>query len=244
MEVVSFSETKATVKTYVYEDLATSNWIPVHPDSVRFHISVMSGNRHNDLYLQNENVTTTQSYNVITQIAAGKNVTSELPIGDYVIQNRGKVSIHAGESILLADGFIANEGSYFRAYIEPFFSCDYVALVPDKGSSNEIFPVILDYSVEKTDNENILNNEPYLKLYPNPSAGEVTIEYAQSRAESVEITLYDNFGKLVYKLKNRTQHDVGVYKITLNGVELPNGIYFCTLKTENEQRTEKLMIVR
>ena len=139
---------------------------------------------------------------------------------------------------------IADEGSYFRAYIDPFFNCDYVALAPEKGGSNETFPVILDYNVEKTDNENILDSKSYLKLYPNPSASEVTIEYALSRAESVEITLYDNFGKLVYKLKNRTQHDAGVYKITLNGVELPNGIYFCTLKTENEQRTEKLMIVK
>jgi hypothetical protein len=68
------------------------------------------------------------------------------------------------------------------------------------------------------------------------------IFYLQS--ESVEITLSDNLGKLVYKLKNRTPHDAGIYKITLNGVELNSGIYFCTLRTETEQRTEKLLIVK
>jgi hypothetical protein len=189
-------------------------------------------------------VATTKNYNVITQVEAGKNVTSELPVGDYIIQNGGKVSIHAGESIYLANGFSATPNSYFRAYIDPFFSCEYVASLPEKGGSNETSPVITDYSVEKTDQENILDRESYLKLYPNPSAGEVTIEYYLNRSELVEIALYDNFGKLVYKLKNRTPHDVGIYKITLNGVELPNGIYLCTLKTENEQKTEKLVIMK
>jgi hypothetical protein len=248
MGVVNYSETEATVKTYVYEvSDASPYWLPCHPDSVRFHISVTceSASLHHDhLYLQNEMVNTTESYNVINHVAAGKNVTPELPTGNYMIQNGGKVSIHAGESVLLADGFTASEGSYFRAYIEPFFSCDYTAPAPAKGVNNEIFSVIGDYSVEKTDEENVWNREAYLKLYPNPSAGEVTIEYFLNRSDLVEIALYDNFGKLVYKLKNRTPHDAGVYKITLNGVDLPNGIYFCTLKTENEQKTEKLMMVR
>ena len=92
--------------------------------------------------------------------------------------------------------------------------------------------------------EPITDRESYLKLYPNPSTGNVTIEYNLNKSELVEISLHDNFGKLVYSLKNRAPHDAGVYKITFNGVELPAGIYFCTLRTENGQKTEKLLIVR
>jgi len=73
---------------------------------------------------------------------------------------------------------------------------------------------------------------------------QVTIEYNLNHSEIVEITLHDNFGKRVYKLQNRAAHDAGVYKIMLTGVDLPAGIYFCTLKTENTQKTEKLLIVR
>jgi hypothetical protein len=244
MEVVNVSDTEATLRTYVYEVLTPGSnieWIPAPPEEVRFHIAIMSDNLHTKHFLQNETVTTTKNYNALTNIAAGKNVTTEIPIGDYVIQSNGKVSLRAGETITLSDGFHAHAGSYLKALIEPLFICDYVA--PGKRSGNVQQYVINDYIVKQTETT-VMDKDYYLKLYPNPSAGEVTVEYNLNRSELVEITLHDNFGKLVYKLKNRTPHDAGVYKITLNGVELPNGIYFCTLKTETGQKTEKLMIAR
>ena len=136
-------------------------------------------------------------------------------------------------------------GSYFHAFIEPFFTCIYAATLTNAENDKEQFSVIQDYNVEKHDWDEIVPvKEPYLKLFPNPSSGDVSIEYNTNHSENVEITLRDSFGKPVYILKNRTPHDSGVYKITLTGVELPTGIYYCTLKTENHQKTEKLMIVR
>jgi len=244
MEVVNVMETDATVRTYVYEVINPGHikWIPTHPDSVRFHIAVMRDNLHNELFLQNEVEPTTKNYTAITTIAAGKNVTPEKPIGDYVIRSGGSVGLHAGESITLADGFHAQAGSFFKTHIEPFFICDYKAPAPAKSGGNEPLYVISDYSVEKTGVDKVVRD--YMKIYPNPSAGGVTIEYNLSLSELVEITLHDNSGKLVYKLRNRTPHEAGVYKITFSGVELPNGIYLCTLKTETGQKTEKLIIAK
>jgi len=244
MEVVNVMETDATVRTYVYEVINPGHikWIPTHPDSVRFHIAVMRDNLHNELFLQNEVEPTTKNYTAITTIAAGKNVTSEKPIGDYVIESGGSVGLQAGESITLADGFHAQAGSFFKTHIEPFFICDHKAPAPVKSGENELQYVISDYTVEKTGVDKVVRD--YMKIYPNPSAGEVTIEYNLSLSELVEITLHDNSGKLVYKLRNRTPHEAGVYKITFSGVELPNGFYLCTLKTETGQKTEKLIIAK
>ena len=252
MDIVSYSETEATVRTYVYEKInpatgATLGWIPTHPDEVRFNVHVTCDNLQYELLLQNHTETGTKTYNVITGIAAGKNVNSNEPVGNYTIISRANVSMHAGETILLADGFTASAGSFFHAYIEPFFTCTNTT-TRGRGCDNEYVYVIKDYSVEKSDVQNLeteaLGNELYLKLYPNPSTGNVTVEYNLNSSAVVEITLHDNSGKPVYTLKNRTPHDAGVYKITLSGVELPAGIYYCTLKTEKEQKTEKLMIVR
>ncbi|MCL2290029.1 MAG: T9SS type A sorting domain-containing protein [Bacteroidetes bacterium] len=208
----------------------------------------MHGNLYHKLYLQNHVETSTQNYSVITDIIAGKNVKPGETVGDYVIQSGANVVFHAGENIVFTDGFIAAEGSNFIAYVDPFFTCTHTTTAPPKGNNSEPVPVIESFSVEAINSLNseepVTEKEYYLKLYPNPSTGNVTIEYNLSKSELVEISLHDNFGKLVYNLKNRTPHDAGVYKITFNGVELPTGIYFCTLRTENGQKTEKLMIVR
>jgi len=253
MDVYSVSETEVTVRTYVYEEIdmqtgATLQWLPTHPDNVRFHFFVSCNNfQQEDLYLQNETETSTKIHNVLTNVWAGNHVNPNEPAGDYIIHSRGNVSLHAGEAIILSDGFTALDGSCFHAYVEPFFTCTYNA--PDRRcGEHEYASVIQNYSVEKSDFQDAeaaaRNNEFYLKLYPNPSNGNLTIEYNLNSSEVVEITLNDNSGKPVYMLKNRTQHEAGVYKIMLTGVELPNGIYYCTLKTENGQKTEKLMIVR
>jgi len=251
MDKQSVSQTEATVRTYVYEIIQTLggvkyDWIPVSPDKVRFNVFVTCDNLQYKLFLQNESENAAITYNAITGIEAGKNVNPDEPTGDYVILTGANVDLHAGESVVLSDGFTANFGSHFRAFIEPYFNCVFAAEVAEKGN-NEPISVITRYSVEKTEfpdlKEKVEENGLYLKLYPNPSTGNVTIEYNLSHSESVEITITDNFGKPVYKLKNRTPHDAGVYKILLTGVELPAGIYYCTLRTEKTQITEKLMLV-
>lgn len=67
-----------------------------------------------DLYLQNEIVTTTETYTTSNSIWAGKEVTTQKPYGDYVILSGGNVTLNSG-TIHLKPGFTASEGSSFRA---------------------------------------------------------------------------------------------------------------------------------
>ena len=254
MEPVSVSETSAIVRTYVYEVIDPApgkpRWIPAHPDSVRFHFSVMYDTLYRQLYLYNKVETSKKGYHAIDRIVAAGDYEipsdkgGEKVICPYIVQSGANVSFHAGKYIRLLEGFSAEYGSLFYAYIDPFFICEFVASASAKGNGEEPDLLIGDYSVAKTDEDVVIERDAYLKLYPNPASNEVTVEYFLNRSELVEVTLHDNFGKMVYKLKNRTPHDAGVYKITLNNVALPTGLYLCTLKTENNQITEKLIIVK
>ncbi|OJV35474.1 MAG: hypothetical protein BGO29_05165 [Bacteroidales bacterium 36-12] len=79
-------------------------------------------------------------------------------------------------------------------------------------------------------------------VYPNPALDYINIEYSLNRSESVEILLYDNSGKLVYRLKNKSVHETGAYLVKLNGIVLPSGIYHCVLQTENRKVTKQIII--
>lgn len=66
------------------------------------------------IYLQNETVTTTETHTTANTIWAGKEVTTQKPYGDYIIQPGGNVTLNS-ETIYLEPGFSALEGSTFRA---------------------------------------------------------------------------------------------------------------------------------
>ena len=208
----------------------------------------------NEIYLQNKVETSNAIYNAINKIEAGKNVTANVPVGNYTVQSGAAVSFRAGNTIILSDGFVASAGSTFRAYIEPFFFNTYSSMSSaNEENVEEQTPMVKGYTVEKSDfpkleedklEKRIEDLEFRLKLYPNPSAGYVTIEYNINYSEAVEISLHDSQGRLVYQLKNKEPHEAGVYQITLDGTGLPTGTYFCTLQTGTKRTTERLLIVR
>ena len=162
------------------------------------------------------------------------------------------VTYTAHEQVILKPGFHAKAGSNFRAYVEPCNACTQFLMVRVTENGEELVSQIMSQAIEKITEpqseekieKKMMDDEFYLKLYPNPSAGDVTIEYNTSKSDVVEILLHDSQGKLVYKLKNNSTHDSGMHRITLNGAELPAGIYFCTLQTGNKHTTEKLIIVK
>lgn len=175
------------------------------------------------------------------------------PTSWHTIESGQTAEYVAHESITLKPGFHAKAGSNFTARIEPCNSCTQFSkiTVTENGEELEVAQTmshaiekITDTQSEEKIDEKMMDNDFYLKLYPNPSAGDVTIEYTINKSEFVEILLHDNQGKLVYKLKNNSTHDSGVYQITLGGAELPAGIYYCTLQTENKRATEKLIIFK
>ncbi len=90
----------------------------------------------------------------------------------------------------------------------------------------------------------VSNEEKFkMSIYPNPTRGEFSIEYELNLPESVEIILYDSYGRSVYTLKSKSDHEFGHYKLTLNTKDISPGVYYCVLRTNSFIQTKELVFI-
>ena len=74
-----------------------------------------------------------------------------------------------------------------------------------------------------------------LKVYPNPTTGELRIENGEWRIEGIEV--YDIFGKKLSQISNLKSQISNLIDIS----HLQSGIYFIKIKTENQTLTKKII---
>ncbi len=81
-------------------------------------------------------------------------------------------------------------------------------------------------------NRNSYNSE--IKLYPNPTNGNVTIEYGE--ITDTKISIFNITGNIVYTV-NVTKKA----KVVLPVANIPSGVYYIKIQTNKQQRTIKLI---
>jgi hypothetical protein len=84
--------------------------------------------------------------------------------------------------------------------------------------------------------------------YPNPFNPRTIIPYRLPERSGVRIAVYDDYGREVAELVNACL-DAGVYQAVWNGrngsgVEVANGLYFCTLWSRERFSTVKMTVLR
>ncbi len=82
---------------------------------------------------------------------------------------------------------------------------------------------------------------PNTFIYPNPSSGEISIEFINNANSPVTISVYDNLGRLVY---TEIIDDLfaGDNELNVNLSNLENGIYFLELDLEEYKEIKKILI--
>jgi len=83
-------------------------------------------------------------------------------------------------------------------------------------------------------NDVVLQNE--ILVYPNPSTGIITVQCKPS-SENAKLSVYNLLGESVYEkaISSFSNHTID---LSAN----PNGVYFVSMKTENESSTSKIIL--
>jgi hypothetical protein len=79
--------------------------------------------------------------------------------------------------------------------------------------------------------------------YPNPFNPTTTIEYSLPDAGIVKVTIYNVLGQEISILVNQFKTQ-GVHKITFDAKNLPSGIYFYKMESNNFVQTKKLILLK
>ena len=240
-QVTNITTTSARLRTFVYNVVSNSGqnvgWVPAHPLDVRFHYFITDGNIIPNIYLQNQVVSSgTYNYRAVNQISSGRNVTTSVPIGDYVVQGVANVDLKARNAIYLKEGtkIIPSTGGFFNAEVAPIFTCSQypsgrLAMTPDKKPERRLFTREYDEK-SKIGKVNLLD----LKIYPNPTNEIINIDLG--RLSDVNYKLYSLEGRLILsnEFKNITK-----FKIDLSNNE--SGVYFIKLNINGESVSKKII---
>lgn len=83
-----------------------------------------------------------------------------------------------------------------------------------------------------------------LTLFPNPSAGPITIRVETSYADNkVSLELWDGKGAFIKRIKEPGFQEAGVFELTDDFSALAKGVYFVVLKGSSSAASERMILV-
>ena len=81
-----------------------------------------------------------------------------------------------------------------------------------------------------------------LNIYPNPSNGQLFVEYSAQKSSVAQLEMIDMLGKVVYQ-KNM-QLTSGRHTIRLDELNLDSGVYFLKMTDENNDQFSKKVVFK
>lgn len=142
--------------------------------------------------------------------------------------NAGAITaFHAGNEITLTDGFWAENGSDFHAFIQ---GCDF-----GLTSGGE------DRMPEQVQEITLPNQ---VTIAPNPFSGSTLVTYHLPAEQQATLLLLDATGKLLSTPVAAAMQAAGPHEFTLDAAGLPAGLYFLVLQTGEKRETKRLILTR
>jgi PKD repeat protein len=125
------------------------------------------------------------------------------------------------------------------------FSYALADLIDGEGMNtrNELLLRILNFFDIVSDvDENIIAENQLLKVFPNPSSEQITLEMESPVQMDANIYLYDLSGRIV--LMENSNINKGKNRISFNIGHLPDGLYYFNLRSDSHNETIKWLKVQ
>jgi len=126
-------------------------------------------------------------------------------------------------------------------YAHPMVTTIYT--VTASSSCGYITDTVTIHVSEPTGLKTLMPDLSALSIYPNPGNGIFTISYSLVRNENVNMTVIDEFGRLVYE-QQFNNSDAGVHEQVLNIANVEEGLYSLKLLTDDGIETRRFMVLR
>lgn len=152
-------------------------------------------------------------------------IIATVPVPPFVNINSGENVVYRATEIILNDGFIADEGSYFVAET---FSC------PENCSHFNLSPQTLKVEVSQD------SVSPFLQpvtIYPNPTENEIFIKFNSDYNSHYSISIIDLAGRVLKKFNFVDDFEI----LPISVIDLNSGMYFLLLETNQEKFTVKFI---
>lgn len=91
--------------------------------------------------------------------------------------------------------------------------------------------------------ENSFSSVSSVLLYPNPADQSATLTLSLEESNAVSVNLYDITGKTIAVVYEGMMHE-GLNSVIINTSELPAGIYFTSIRSNEGNKTVKLVIAK
>jgi len=131
------------------------------------------------------------------------------------------VTYDAGKYICLLPGFNAEYTSNFLGYID---DCTQPPL-----RNNDLI-------------QQEFSNE--VRIQPNPFSNQTTIVFDLADNKVVTVSVSDIMGKNISRLMNNELKPAGKHQIQFDAKHLLSGIYYCTIKADDQIETQKMVIAK
>ena len=140
----------------------------------------------------------------------------------YTLNSGADVVFTAPQSVEWKAGFEAKAGSSFYAYIAPTNTCNGAMRMANTAEEEK---------------ESIAN----IQVFPNPFTSHVSFQIDLQKASQLSINIYDIQGKIIDVSVQNTTINEGIYTKEFDFGHLSKGIYFYTLRIDDQVQSGKFV---
>ncbi|MBP5614743.1 MAG: T9SS type A sorting domain-containing protein, partial [Bacteroidales bacterium] len=90
--------------------------------------------------------------------------------------------------------------------------------------------------------DELVSSDFTYKVYPNPSSENINIECVLKTNTMLSVELVNLFGQKIKTVWHKQERQAGVYNGQFSVSNLPAGIYFLVISSNNQTITEKIIV--